>query len=76
MKNISAIEKIIKELAMKDYLAVNPVGKDGRRIKKTYRPYSLSMETNEAREIRDKYLNDEITEEEYKRWCLKYNLTH
>lgn len=45
-------------------------------LKRKFRPYSLSSETNEAREIRDKYLNDEITEEEYKSWCLRYNLTH
>lgn len=75
MKNIAAIEKIIKELAFRDYRAANPIGKD-RRLKRNFRPYSLSMETNEAREIRDKYLHDEITEEEYKCWCLRYNLTH
>ena len=67
MKNISAIEKIISELAMKDYLACNPVNKDGTRKYKKHRPYSLSEETNEAREI---------SEEEYKGRCLRYNLTH
>ena len=76
MKNINAIEKIIKELAMKDYFTMNPVDKNGIRKYKKYRPYSLSDETNEAREIRDKYLHDEISEEEYKAWCLRYNLTH
>lgn len=76
MKNISAIEKIISELAMKDYLACNPVNKDGTRKYKKHRPYSLSEETTEAREIRDTYLHDEISEEEYKGRCLRYNLTH
>lgn len=76
MKNINAIEKIIKELAMKDYLMMNPKDKNGKPKYKHYRPYSLSYETNEAREIRDKYLHDEISEEEYKAFCLRYNLTH
>ena len=67
MKNTNAIDKIISELAMKDYLQANPKKADGR-------PNSLSDETNEAREIKRQYLADEITEEEYKSWCLKYNL--
>lgn len=75
MKNISAIEKIIKELSFRDYRSANPIGKDGM-LKRKFRPYSLSIGTNEAREIRNKYLHDEITEEEYKAWCLRYNLTH
>lgn len=73
MKNTNAIDKIIKELARKDFLAMNPLGKDGRRLRK-HRPYTLSSDTNEAREIKSQYLSDEITEEEYKRWCLEYNL--
>lgn len=76
MKNISAIEKIIKQLAMKDYLTYNPRKANGESKYKKHHPYALSPETNEAREIRDKYLHDEITEEEYKAWCLRYNLTH
>ena len=75
-KNINAIEKIIKELAMKDFLAMNPIDKDGTRRYSYHRPYSLSSETNEAREIKRQYLADEITEEEYKAYCLRYNLTH
>lgn len=62
MKNISAIEKIIKELSFRDYRSANPIGKDGM-LKRKFRPYSLSIETNEAREIRNKYLHDEITED-------------
>lgn len=76
MKNINAIEKIIKELSMKDYLAMNPVDKDGRRKYAHHRPYSLSSETLEALEIKKRYLHDEISEEEYKAFCLRYNLTH
>ena len=74
MKNTNAIDKIISELAMKDYLQANPKKADGRPKYKKYHPYSLSYETNEAREIKRQYLADEITEEEYKSWCLKYNL--
>ena len=74
MKNTNAIDKIIAELAMKDYLQANPKKADGKLKYKKYHPYSLSDETNEAREIKRQYLADEITEEEYKSWCLKYNL--
>lgn len=74
MKNTNAIEKIIAELAMKDFRAMNPIDKDGRRKYAHHRPYSLSGETNEAREIKRQYLADEITEEEYKAYCLRYNL--
>ena len=76
MKNINAIEKIISALAMKDYLAFNPRKADGRPKYKKYHPYTLSPETNEAREIKRAYIADEITEEEYKAYCLRYNLTH
>lgn len=76
MKNTAAIEKIIAAEAMKDYLRANPRRKDGRPKYKTHRPYTLSAETNEAREIFRTYTADEITEEEYKSYCLRYNLTH
>lgn len=75
-KNTNAIDKIINELARKDFLAMNPLNKDGLRKYSTHRPYSLSMETLEAVEIRKQYVRDLITEEEYKAYCLKYNLTH
>lgn len=74
MKNTGAVEKIIKELAMKDFLAVNPIGKDGRRKYKHHKPYSLSEETLFFVQLKNDYLEDKITEEEYKRECLKYNL--
>lgn len=74
MKNTNAIDKIISELAMKDYLQANPKKADGRPKYKNHRPYSLSDETNEAREIKRQYLADEISEAEYKTYCLHYNL--
>ena len=76
MKNIEAIEKIIAELAMKDYRRANPLLPNGRPKYKRHHPYTLSAETNEAREILISYVHDEITEEEYKASCLRYNLTH
>ena len=76
MKNTKAIEKIIAELAMKDYLAYNPRRADGRPKYKKYRPYTLSPATNEARQVRDDYTHDRISEEEYKAYCLRYNLAH
>jgi len=72
MKNINAIDKIIAELAMKDYLKAN-TDKNGKKYKK-HHPYSLSSETLEAQEIKNEYLNDIITEEEYKGYCLRYKL--
>ena len=76
MKNTGAIDKIIAELAMRDYLAYNPRQKNGRPKYKTHHPYTLSSETNEARQIKQDYTADRITEEEYKAYCLRYNLTH
>lgn len=76
MKNTKAIDKIIEELAFKDYRVANPVKKNGRPKYKKQRPYSLSPETNEARKIKKNYLDDKISEEEYKAFCLRYNLLH
>lgn len=76
MKNTAAIDKIIGELAYKDYRAMNPVNADGRPKYKSHHPYSLSTETNDAREVKSDYLADRISEEEYKAYCLRYNLTH
>ena len=73
MKNINAIEKIISELSMKDYLQMNPII-NGKRKYKKHRSYSLSDETLEALEIKNQYLSDQINEEEYKTYCLRYNL--
>ena len=74
MKNINAIDKIIKELSIKDYLAMNPRKADGRPKYKKHHPYSLSDDTLEALDIKNQYLSDQITEEEYKTYCLRCNL--
>lgn len=74
MKNTSAIDKIIGELAFQDYRRFNPVLPNGRPKYKKHRSYSLSADTNEARQIKIDYLHDRISEEEYKAFCLKYNL--
>ena len=70
MKNYNAIDKIISELALQDYKRVNANKKPMAKNK----PYSLGRETIEALEIKKQYSNDGITEEEYKAYCLKYNL--
>lgn len=72
----AAIDKIITALAYKDYRAYNPLGKDGRPKYKKHRPYTLSAETNEAREVKQDYLSGKISTAEYKAWCLRWNLTH
>ena len=48
MKNTNAIDKIIAELAMKDYLQANPKKADGRPKYKKYHPYSLSDEIDKT----------------------------
>lgn len=80
--NAAAIEKIIKELSMRDYKArcLNLTKAQKRKIslkEKTlsdYGGYTLSSETMEAIEIKHQYLDGRISEEEYKTWCLNYNL--
>ena len=74
--NTGSIDKIIATLAMKDYLRYNPKRSDGCPRYKKHHPYTLSAETNEAREIKASYLHGEITENEYKAWCLRWNLAH
>lgn len=70
-KSYAAIEKIIARMAYKDFRAMNPPGRKGK-----LRPYSLSCDTLEALEIKKDYLSGNITEEEYKAYCLKKNLIH
>lgn len=78
-KNIGAIEKIISELARRDMMAHYRVWRKThkKRYDKHGNPicypggYSLSAETMEAREVRDDYIHDKISEEEYKAYCLK-----
>lgn len=82
-KNTAGIEKIIANLAAKDYSAsMNRLTAAQRKNiatqKKTLADYGgviLREKTREAMEIRDDYLQEKITEEEFKAWCLKYNLT-
>lgn len=71
-KNTKAIDKIIAYYAMQDFERMNklPNGK----YRKKYIPYALSGDTNEARQIKIDYLNGDITEEEYKAFCLRFNL--
>lgn len=76
MMNTAAIDKIISELAYKDYRAYNPLRADGKPKYRNHRPYTLSGDTNEAREVKSDYLAGRISEEQYKAWCLKYNLAH
>ena len=73
MKNANAIDKIISDLSMKDFLRMNPIV-NGKRKYKKHRPYTLSDGTLEALDIKKQYQNEQITEEEYKAYCLRYNL--
>lgn len=81
-KNISAIEKIITELYFRDYndsmKKLTKTQKNNIRLgKKTFFDYGgvhFQKETMEAMRIRNDYIADKITEEEYKRWCMEYNL--
>lgn len=75
-KNTTAIDKIIAQLAYRDYRVANPLKANGRPKYKRHHPYSLGEDTNEAREIKENYLSGNISENEYKGYCLKFNLTH
>ena len=77
-KNVKAIDKIIGKLSLKDYLLVwdklTEKQKNNVRIGKKKISYTLSLETLEAIDIKREYIKDNITEEEYKSYCLRYNL--
>ena len=81
-KNIKAIDKIIKQLSMRDYKArcekLTPSQKRniaiGKKTLSDYGGYDLSAETMEAIEVKHNYQDRKISEEEYKAWCLRYNL--
>lgn len=74
-KNYGAIDKIIAQLSKRDWLA--QVKKNGKRkIRYGQFQYSLGIDTLEAIEIKNNYRNEKITEEEYKTWCLKWNIAH
>lgn len=76
-KNITAIEKIIKELSYRDFIAA---AKRNGTYRRPYNPnrkiqgYSLSADTMEALQVKWDYRDDKITEEEYKAFCMRYNL--
>lgn len=61
-KNIERLENIVKHYAMIDYLRANRL-KNGK-IRKKYRPYTLSPRTNEARRMLKISRKKEITKEE------------
>lgn len=67
-KNLNAINKIIKELSFRDFLAAT------RNFHRKIKSYSLSTKTLEAMKVKYDYINERITEEEYKGFCLNYNL--
>lgn len=68
-KNLNAINKIIKELSYRDFVAAATRNFTGK-----IKSYSLGMETLEAMKVKYDYINERITEEEYKGFCLNYNL--
>lgn len=67
-KNLNAINKIIKELSYRDFVAAT------RNFTMKIESYSLSTETLEAMKVKYDYINERITEGEYKGFCLNYNL--
>lgn len=81
-KNTKAIEKIIAELSHKDYEArcrkltksqIDNI-RQGKKTLSDYGGYTLSQETMEAIETKRNYQDGNITEAEYKNYCLQYNL--
>ena len=79
-KNVSAIDKIISSLSLRDYKAkwdtLTEKQKESYRIGKNYGKfqYSLGQDTMTAIETKRDYLANKITEEEYKAFCLNYNI--
>ena len=77
-KDTSAIDKIYKEMVIRDYKAALKIYKKqyGKRKNRPQFSYSLGADTMECREIKQDYLCGKITEEEYKAYCIRYNLSH
>lgn len=73
--NIDNLYKISSNLAMKDYLIMNPTKSDNTPRYKKHRPYSLSDETIEATELlKIAYKRTDATreeEEQIKAYLLK-----
>lgn len=59
---------------MRDYQQANPMKTNGKPKYKRYHPYNLSNNTNKTREIKDNYLKNKISEEEYTTFCLQWSL--
>lgn len=68
MPNTNAIDKIIGEMSMQCYKSAQ------RKSNKRIKSYSLSEECLEAIQIKRDYVAGKISEEEYKAYCLEYNL--
>ena len=73
-KNTNAIDKIIAALCLKEFKRANPKPKMRKDGTMNYKPYSLTQEIDEFRELKIAYMSNEISEEKYKAECLKYNL--
>lgn len=76
MKDAAMIDRIIATESLKCYLLTNPRKADGTPKYKTFRPYSLNSAALEALEIKNGYNAGDISEEELKAYCLKYNVAH
>ena len=83
--NTNAIDKIIKELSYRDYIAAWKKypktfidyyrGITNKKPRKYYPfTYVLGIETEEALSIKKDYITGIIDENEYKAYCLKFNL--
>ena len=68
MLNTNAIDKIIGEMSMQCYESAQ------KKSKKRIKSYSLSAECLEAIQIKNDYVSGKISEEDYKAYCLEYNL--
>lgn len=81
-KNFAAIDEIIAELSYKDWKAAyDELIKTKGEYSSTgavnrVESYNLGADTMEAIQIKNDYRNGKINEEEYKAWCLKWNLAH
>lgn len=74
--NIDNLYKISSNLSMKDYLQMNPI-KNGKKVYKKHRPYSLSDETIEAKNLYGIAIKSEVTiqeEEQIKGYLLKIRI--
>ena len=67
-KNTNAIDKIIGEMSMQCYLSAR------RKMRGHLKSYTLSTECLKAIETKRNYITGKISEEEYKAYCLRYNL--